>query len=62
MKKRLYRNTKEGMIFGVCSGLADYLNIDPSFIRITWALTIICFGTGIIAYLLAYFLIPNNSE
>jgi len=62
MKKRLYRNTKEGMIFGVCSGLADYLNIDPSFIRIIWALTIICFGTGIIAYLLAYFLIPNNSE
>ena len=62
MKKRLYRNTKEGMIFGVCSGLSDYLDVDPSLIRIIWTLTIICFGTGIIAYLLAFFLIPSKLE
>ena len=62
MKKRLYRNSKEGVLFGVCAGLGDYLNIDPVFIRIAWILTIICYGSGIIAYLLACFLVTNKSE
>jgi len=57
MRKKLYRNTKEGILFGVCAGLSDYLNIDPAFIRIIWILTIICYGTGILAYLLAALLI-----
>ncbi|MAQ48084.1 MAG: PspC domain-containing protein [Flavobacteriales bacterium] len=63
MKKKLYRNTKEGMIFGVCAGLGDYLNIDAAFIRIIWLLTVICYGTGLLAYLLAALLIiPAKSE
>ena len=57
MKKKLYRNTKEGMIFGVCAGLGDYLNIDAAFIRIIWVLTVICYGTGLLAYRLAALLI-----
>ena len=62
MKKRLYRNQKEGTLFGVCSGLGDYFNVDPVFIRIAWILTIICYGSGIIAYVLACLLMPNKSE
>ena len=63
MKKKLYRNTKEGILFGVCAGLSDYLNIDASFIRIIWALTVIYYGTGLLAYLLAALLImPVKSE
>ena len=61
MKKRLYRNTQDKVLFGICSGLGDYFNIDPVFIRIVWLLTLICYGTGIIAYILGYFLIPTKS-
>ena len=62
MIKRLYRNQKNGVLFGVCEGLGEYFNIDPVFIRIIWILALICYGTGAIAYLLACFLIPNKSE
>ena len=62
MKKRLYRNKKNGVVFGVCECIGDYLNIDPVLIRIAWILTLVCYGTGAVAYLLACFLIPNKSE
>tara|TARA_B100001250_G_scaffold199659_1_gene171235 strand:+ start:1421 stop:1609 length:189 start_codon:yes stop_codon:yes gene_type:complete len=62
MRKRLYRNKQNGIVFGVCEGIGDYLNIDPVLIRIAWILTLVCYGTGAIAYLLACFLIPNKSE
>ena len=63
MKKKLYRNTKEGVLFGVCAGLSDYLNIYAAFIRIIWVLAVICYGTGLLAYLLAALLImPIKSE
>ena len=62
MKKRLYRNKKNGVVFGVCEGIGDYLNIDPVLIRIAWILTLVCYGTGAVAYLLACFLVPNKSE
>ena len=58
MKKRLYRNPKKGVAFGICEGLGEYFNIDPVFIRIVWILTLICYGTGLIAYILGCFLIP----
>jgi len=62
MKRRLYRNKKDGVLFGVCAGLGDYFNIDPVFIRIIWILTLICYGTGLIAYILGCFLIPCKFE
>ena len=61
MGKRLYRDRQKGILLGVCQGLGDYFNIDPVFIRIAWVLTLICYGTGAVAYLLACFLIPNKS-
>ena len=61
--KKLYRNTKDGILFGVCAGLADYFKIDPAFIRIIWILTIIFYGTGLLAYLLASLIVlPAKSE
>ena len=62
MHKKLYRDKPRGVLFGVCQGLGDYFNIDPVFIRIAWVLTLVCYGTGAIAYLLACFLIPAKSE
>lgn len=57
--KRLYRLRNERMICGVCGGIADYFGIDPTLIRLVWVL-FGCTGTGIIAYLLASVIIPEE--
>lgn len=59
MDKKLYRNTKNKMIAGVCSGLAEYLNIDPTIVRLIWALIGLS-GAGIVAYLIAAIIIPEK--
>ena len=59
MDKKLYRNTSNKMIAGVCSGLAEYINIDPTIVRLIWALIALS-GAGIIAYLIAALIIPEK--
>ena len=59
MNKKLYRNTNEKMIAGVCSGLAEYLNIDATIVRLIWALIGLS-GAGIVAYLIAALIIPEK--
>ncbi len=54
--KRLYRNSKEAKIGGVCAGLGDYFNIDPVIIRLAFLLLI--FAGGGIAYLVAWVIVP----
>ena len=58
--KKLMRNPEDKMLFGVCSGLADYLNIDPVIIRLIFVLLVI-FGNGIglIAYIILAILMPE---
>ena len=52
-------NTQNKMIAGVCAGLAEYLNIDPTIIRLIWALIGLS-GAGIVAYLVAAIIIPEK--
>ena len=59
MDKKLYRNTNNKMIAGVCSGLAEYINIDPTIVRLIWALVGLS-GAGIVAYLVAAIIIPEK--
>ena len=59
MEKKLYRNPNNKMLAGVCSGLAEYINIDPTIIRVIWALVGLT-GTGIIAYLICALIIPEK--
>ena len=59
MDKKLYRNTANKMIAGVCSGLAEYLNIDPTIVRLIWALVGLS-GAGLVAYLIAALIIPEK--
>ena len=59
MNKKLYRNTSNKMIAGVCSGLAEYINIDPTIVRLIWALVGLT-GAGILAYLVAALIIPEK--
>ena len=61
MEKKLYRNTGNKMIAGVCSGLADYINIDPTIVRLIFALVGLS-GTGILAYLVCAIIIPEKPD
>ena len=60
--KRLYRSRKERIIGGVCGGIAEYLNTDPTIIRLIWILaSIISLGAGVIGYLIAWIIIPEKN-
>lgn len=59
MEKKLYRNTNNKVIAGVCSGLAEYLNIDPTIVRVIWALVSFS-GAGLLAYLVCALIIPEK--
>ena len=48
------------MILGVCSGIADYFDIDPTIIRLLWLVAVFCAGGGILAYLIAAIVIPED--
>ena len=59
--KRLYRSNVDKIIGGVCGGLGDYLEVDPVILRIIW--TVLGFaGIGIIAYIIAWIIIPKNPD
>lgn len=60
--KKLKRSRNNKMIFGVCGGLAEYFNIDPTIIRIVWfILALISFGTIGFAYLICALIIPEDN-
>ena len=61
--KRLYRSKKERILGGVCAGLGEHLDVDPSVIRLIWAvITVLSLGMGIIIYILAWIFIPEQSQ
>lgn len=62
-KKRLYRvEGKEAKIFGVCGGIAEYFDIDPTLVRVAWAMLIFAFGTGLMAYIVCAICMPTKKE
>ncbi|MDP2749998.1 MAG: PspC domain-containing protein [Nanoarchaeota archaeon] len=58
--RKIYRSRKDRIIAGVCSGFAKYLGIDVPIVRLVWILSIFFMGFGIIAYILAWILIPEE--
>lgn len=60
--KRLYRSESSRMLCGVCAGIAEYFNLDPTLIRLAWALFCILSGSGVLAYILAAIIIPPESR
>ncbi len=60
--KELKRSRTDQMVAGVCGGIGEYLGIDPNVIRLIWVgVSIFTVGTGIIAYLLAWLIIPEEA-
>lgn len=60
MEKRLYKSKREKMICGVCGGIAEYFDLDPTIVRLIAVALIIGAGSGLLAYLIAAFVIPEN--
>ena len=58
--RRLYRSRKNQVIGGVAAGVAEYFDIDPTIVRIAWALLGMAWGTGVLAYLIGWLVIPLN--
>ena len=57
---RLYRSRTDRMLAGVCGGLAKYFNVDSTLIRLALVLLIVLGGSGILAYIVAWILIPEE--
>ncbi len=60
----LHRSSTDRMLAGVCGGLAEYLDTDPTFIRLAWVIVTIITGVvpGVIAYIVATIIIPGEQR
>ena len=60
--KKLTRSRTQRMLYGVCGGLGEYLNLDPTIIRIIWVLfTFFSIGLAILVYFIAAVIIPDEA-
>lgn len=59
MAKKLYKIEEGKMIEGVCGGVAEYFNVDPTLVRIAWAILAAC-GCGIVAYIICAIIMPTK--
>jgi phage shock protein C len=62
MVKRLYRSSQNRMIAGICGGIAEYFNIDPSIVRLAWIIFAVMGGAGVLAYIICAVVIPNDKD
>lgn len=58
--KRLYKSISDRKICGVCGGLAEYLNVDSTLIRLIWIIFTCMGGAGILAYIIAALIMPDE--
>ncbi len=58
--KKLYRSNNQRIIAGVCGGIAEYFNIDPTIVRLIFIIVSLLGGSGILAYLIAALIIPEQ--
>lgn len=62
-KKELRRSLSNRKVCGVCGGIGDYLNIDPTVVRLLWVIfSIAGFGSGLLAYIIAAIIMPESDE
>ena len=62
MQKKLYRSKSNRMLVGVCAGIADYFSIDPTVVRVAWAVTSLFAFVGVVAYIVCAFVIPEKPD
>ncbi len=52
--------SQDRKICGVCGGIAEYFGIDPTIVRLVWALAVLFAGTGVLAYIIAALIMPEG--
>lgn len=58
--RKLYKSRKDKIIDGVCGGIAEYFDIDPTIVRVVWFASLLIHGFGILAYIVAAIIVPPN--
>ena len=58
--KKLYKSVQDRKLCGVCGGIAEYFNIDPTIVRLAWVIFTLAGGCGIIAYIIAEIIMSDN--
>ena len=62
LNKRLDRSRKDQQIAGVCGGVADYLGVDPTLVRLLWVIFAIAGGPGLLLYVIMWAIVPEEPE
>jgi len=57
--KRLHRSRTQRMIAGVCGGIGEYFEVDPTLVRLAWILFGLLGGAGVLAYIIAWLIVPE---
>jgi phage shock protein PspC (stress-responsive transcriptional regulator) len=61
--KKLVRSKANRMVCGVCGGIGEYLNVDPTIVRLVWVVvSLLSCGTGLLAYLIAAIVVPEDND
>lgn len=62
-KKRLYKTEgNDKKVCGVCGGIAEYFDVDPTLVRVAWVIAALCGSMGFWAYVICAIIMPNKSE
>jgi phage shock protein PspC (stress-responsive transcriptional regulator) len=59
MPDKKLMKSKDKKLCGVCGGIAEYFDMDPTVVRIIWLVLVLCCGTGLLAYIIAALLMPK---
>lgn len=62
MDKRLYKSSTNRVLCGVCGGIGEYFNVDPTIIRLIFLILICGWGSGLLFYLIAAVIIPETPK
>lgn len=57
--RKLYKSQTDKKLCGVCGGIAEFLDIDSTIVRLIWAVLVFCCGTGLLAYIIAALVMPK---
>ncbi len=60
MYKGLHKVSRFNMLDGVCTGFSEYLYIDPTIVRLIWVLLSMCYGGGVLLYIIAMIIMPRE--
>ena len=62
MKKKLYKSRTDQKLDGVCAGIGEFFDVDPTVIRLAWVVFSLLGGSGVLAYIVAALVIPRKPE